>query len=315
MLKIGYFADGKWARIAFLKILKNPQIQINFIVLRKVKDAKLEKLALRYHIPCYTHTDINSKEFLYELKKYSNDLLVSMSFDQIFKEELLKLYPRKIINSHAGKLPFYRGRNILNWALINDEKEIGISVHFIDEGIDTGDIILQKTYEIKDSDDYTTLLNLCYRECANLLYESLILFLENKVKAYKQKEGGFYCPKRKKGDEIINWNQNTRELFNFIRALNAKDLGASAFIDEKEIKIYKSEICKEENFHSQIGKIIKKEESFFIVSTKDGALKITEFKGEINIKENFTIHEKNRGGGYLIFPLLFLRKVHENTII
>ncbi len=74
----------------------NPQIQINFIVLRKTKDIKLEKLALRYQIPCYTHIDINSKEFLYELKKYSNDLLVSMSFDQIFKEELLKLYPRKI---------------------------------------------------------------------------------------------------------------------------------------------------------------------------------------------------------------------------
>ncbi|OEY36955.1 formyl transferase [Campylobacter jejuni] len=110
-----------------------------------------------------------------------------MSFDQIFKEELLKLYPRKIINCHAGKLPFYRDRNILNWALINDEKEFGISVHFIDKGINTGDIILQKTYEIKDSDDYTTLLNLCHKECASLLYESLILFLENNVKAYKQK--------------------------------------------------------------------------------------------------------------------------------
>ncbi|EAL4745838.1 formyl transferase [Campylobacter jejuni] len=130
---------------------------------------------------------MNSKEFLNELKKYSNDLLVSMSFDQIFKEELLKLYPRKIINCNAGKLPFYRDRNILNWALINDEKEFGISVHFIDKGINTGDIILQKTYEIKDSDDYTTLLNLCHKECASLLYESLILFLEDNVKAYKQK--------------------------------------------------------------------------------------------------------------------------------
>ncbi|EBH4142691.1 methionyl-tRNA formyltransferase [Campylobacter jejuni] len=294
MLKIGYFADGKWARICLLKILQNPQIQINFIVLRKTKDTKLEKLALRYQIPCYTHIDVNSKEFLNELEKYSNDLLVSMSFDQIFKEELLKLYPRKIINCHAGKLPFYRGRNILNWALINDEKEFGISVHFIDKGIDTGDIILQKTYDIKDSDDYTTLLNLCHKECASLLYESLILFLEDNVKAYKQKEGGFYCPKRKKGDEIINWTQSTREIFNFIRALNAKDLGASAFIDKKEIKIYKSEIYKDKIFNAPIGKIVKKEKNFFIVSTKDGALKITKFKGMINMQEKFKI---DRGGG------------------
>ncbi|OOX95341.1 methionyl-tRNA formyltransferase [Campylobacter coli] len=297
MLKIGYFADGKWARNCFLKILKNPQIQINFIVLRKQKDIKLEKLALKYHIPCYTDTNVNSKEFLNELQKYPNDLLVSMSFDQIFKDEILKLYSKKIINCHAGKLPFYRGRNILNWALINDEKEFGITVHFIDKGIDTGDIILQKTYEIKDSDDYTTLLNLCHRECANLLYESLILFLNNEVNSYKQTGGGFYCPKRKKGDEIINWTQNTREIFNFIRALNAKDLGASTFIKEKEIKIYKSEIYKENIPCSQIGEIAKKENDYFIVGTKDGALKITQFKGEINIKEKFTTNNTNNKSG------------------
>ncbi|HEB7542138.1 TPA: methionyl-tRNA formyltransferase [Campylobacter coli] len=295
MLKIGYFADGKWARNCLLKILKNPRIQINFIVLRKQKDIKLEKLALKYHIPYYTDININSKEFLNELQKYSNDLLVSMSFDQIFKDEILKLYSKKIINCHAGKLPFYRGRNILNWALINDEKEFGITVHFIDKGIDTGDIILQKTYEIKDSDDYTTLLNLCYRECANLLYESLILFLKNEVKSYKQVGDGFYCPKRKKGDEIINWTQNTREIFNFIRALNAKDLGASAFIKEKEIKIYKSEIYKENlSCPLPIGEITKKENDYFIVNTKDGALKVTQFKGDINIQEKFTIIAENK---------------------
>lgn len=295
MLKIGYFADGKWARNCLLKILKNPRIQINFIVLRKQKDIKLEKLALKYHIPYYTDININSKEFLNELQKYSNDLLVSMSFDQIFKDEILKLYSKKIINCHAGKLPFYRGRNILNWALINDEKEFGITVHFIDKGIDTGDIILQKTYEIKDSDDYTTLLNLCYRECANLLYESLILFLKNEVKSYKQVGDGFYCPKRKKGDETINWTQNTREIFNFIRALNAKDLGASAFIKEKEIKIYKSEIYKENlSCPLPIGEITKKENDYFIVNTKDGVLKVTQFKGDINIQEKFTIIAENK---------------------
>ncbi|MPA79346.1 methionyl-tRNA formyltransferase [Campylobacter coli] len=295
MLKIGYFADGKWARNCLLKILKNPRIQINFIVLRKQKDIKLEKLALKYHIPYYTDININSKEFLNELQKYSNDLLVSMSFDQIFKDEILKLYSKKIINCHAGKLPFYRGRNILNWALINDEKEFGITVHFIDKDIDTGDIILQKTYEIKDSDDYTTLLNLCYRECANLLYESLILFLKNEVKSYKQVGDGFYYPKRKKGDEIINWTQNTREIFNFIRALNAKDLGASAFIKEKEIKIYKSEIYKENlSCPLPIGEITKKENDYFIVNTKDGVLKVTQFKGDINIQEKFTIIAENK---------------------
>ena len=62
------------------------------------------------------------------------------------------------INCHAGKLPFYRGRNVLNWAIINGESEFGITVHFIDDGIDTGDIIKQKTYPISLNDDYKSIL-------------------------------------------------------------------------------------------------------------------------------------------------------------
>ena len=106
-----------------------------------------------------------------KIKKYDCDLLVSMSFNQIFKTSILSKY--KIINCHAGKLPFYRGRNILNWVLINDEKEYGITVHYVDEGIDTGDIILQKTYPITDNDNYKTLLTNAQTECASLLYEAL----------------------------------------------------------------------------------------------------------------------------------------------
>lgn len=64
-----------------------------------------------------------------------------------------------MINCHAGKSPLYRGRNILNRALINDEKEFGITVHYVDEGIDTGDIILQRVYEITDEENYATLLD------------------------------------------------------------------------------------------------------------------------------------------------------------
>ena len=78
----------------------------------------------------------------------------------------------KTINCHAGKLPFYRGRDILNWVLINDEKEFGITVHYMDEGIDTGDIILQRTFPITDEDSYKTLLERSYDECANILYNT-----------------------------------------------------------------------------------------------------------------------------------------------
>lgn len=72
---------------------------------------------------------------------------------------------------------------------------------------------------------------------------------------------------------------------------------ADTFIDEKEIKIYKSEIYKDKIFNAPIGKIVKKEKNFFIVSTKDGTLKITKFKGEVKIGYNFKIYTKNERGG------------------
>ena len=79
----------------------------------------------------------------------------------------LNLPKLKTINCHAGKLPFYRGRNILNWALINDEKKFGITVHYVDEKIDCGDIILQRIFKITDKDN---ILDLSYHIAKALQY-------------------------------------------------------------------------------------------------------------------------------------------------
>ena len=153
-MDIGYFADGPWSHKAFDLIISDPEIKIKFICVRyDTKDETLKKLSIKHNIDYLMNSNINNESFLNDLKKYDCDLFVSMSFDQIFKEEIINLPPLKTINCHSGKLPFYRGRNILNWVLINDEKEFGVTVHYIDEGIDTGDIILQDSFAISDLDD------------------------------------------------------------------------------------------------------------------------------------------------------------------
>ena len=98
------------------------------------EDKILKDYAKQNNIDYLKHKNVNSKEFISNIAKYNCDLFVSMSFNQIFKTQIINLPKYKAINCHAGKLPFYRGRNVLNWALINDEKEFGITVHFIDEG-------------------------------------------------------------------------------------------------------------------------------------------------------------------------------------
>lgn len=148
--------------------------RLYIVILRfETQDEILRKLVEKRNILVYVHKNINSVELMYLIKGYGADLFVSISFNQIFKKELINTPPLITINCHAGKQPFYRGRNILNWALINDEKEFGITVHYIDEGIDTGDIILQKCYPITDEDNYRILLERAYTGCADVLYEAI----------------------------------------------------------------------------------------------------------------------------------------------
>ena len=252
--------------------------------------------AKQYNIDYLKHENINSKDFIEKIKKYSCDLFVSMSFNQIFKSEIINLPPLKTINCHAGKLPFYRGRNILNWALINDEKEFGITVHYIDEGIDTGDIILQNSYCISDKDNYKTLLERAYTDCADILYSAISLFKKGIPTSTKQNEineVGFYCSQRKEGDEILDWNQTSREIFNFVRAICYPAPMARAFLNGIEMKINRAEFIENaQNYKCIVGAILNKEkDGSFLVKTKDSFIRIIDFEynGKFKVGDRFDV--------------------------
>lgn len=249
------------------------------------------------NIPIEISENINSETFIERVKSYDVDLFVSMSFNQIFRKEMINLPRMKTINCHAGKLPFYRGRNILNWALINDEKEFGITVHYLDEGIDTGDIILQETYPITDEDNYGTLLERAYDGCAKVLYKAIKMIQKNEVKRIKQKDIdpiGTYCGMRLPGDEIINWNQSSREIFNFIRALSIPGPQATAWILGEKISINKAKMVNgAHSYKNIVGQVIGRTEEGFLVKTADTMVEIVEYtyKGKIKIGDRLESYE------------------------
>ena len=287
-LKIGYFADGPWSHNAFEKIVNDERFDIRFIVPRNdTKDETLLNFSIKYNIEYFKLDNVNSETSLNKILSYDCDVLVSMSFNQIFRKDIINLTPIGIINCHAGKLPFYRGRNILNWVLINDEKEFGITVHFVDEGIDTGDIILQKTFPITDLDSYNTLLNTSYSACANILYESLVQIAENNFERIIQKTihpVGFYCGMRSQGDELINWNNNSRDLFNFIRSISKPGPIARTNNGINEITINKSTFIKEAPIYiGTVGQVLSKTENGFLVKTKDSFIEISEIEGRLKV--------------------------------
>lgn len=288
-LKIGYFADGPWSHEAFKKLIKDKGLILSFICVRfDTEDNTLKQYCEDYKIDYLKHQNINSKEFIDWVSEYDCDLFVSMSFNQIFKVEIINIPKYKIINCHAGKLPFYRGRNILNWALINDEKDFGITVHFVDQGIDTGDIILQRTFPISDTDDYSTLLEIAYVECAAILYDAISLFKENRVETMKQGDihpVGFYCSQRKMGDERLNWNQSSRNVFNFVRSICKPGPMARAFLNGKEMFI--NEVIYIENapqYKCIPGAILQKDKQGFLVKTNDSFIRVSEFEFDEKIK-------------------------------
>jgi methionyl-tRNA formyltransferase len=289
MLKIGYFADGPWSYEAFKRLIADKEVEFGFICVRfDTQDETLKGYCSEYGIPYLKHKNVNVPEFIDKLSKYNCDLLVSLSFNQIFRRDIIDKFPLKAINCHAGKLPFYRGRNILNWALINDEKEFGITVHYIDEGIDTGDIILQQTLPITDDDTYATLLEKAYTECADLLYSAVRKFIDGNVMRIPQSEihpVGFYCTQRKVGDEWINWNQTSRELFNFIRAICLPGPQARASINGMEMKIEKARLIKQSpSYKCTVGAVLCKLGDRLLVKTADSCIELIEYEYEGCVK-------------------------------
>lgn len=288
-LKIGYFADGPWGHNALERLLADSEIEVCFIVPRNdTKDTFLKEKAEEYGIDYLCPIKVNSDEFYEIAQTYGCDLFVSMSYNQIFKRRIIDLPKFSTINCHAGKLPFYRGRNILNWALINDEKEFGITVHYVDEGIDTGDIILQRTYPITDEDNYNTLLEVAYKECPDILYHAIKEIQNGTAHRIPQdviSKNGLYCGMRSVGDEVIDINSTSRELFNFVRAICTPGPRAVAYLNGEPVFINKVKYCsKYPNYKGTNGQILGKIDGMPILKTKDSYVLIEEYESEIKLK-------------------------------
>ena len=267
-----------------MKLLADETIEIAFICARDDKPDEVLKVASKKQgIDFFSHPKINSIEFFDLVSNYYCDLFVSMSFNQIFKKALINLPPLRTINCHAGKLPYYRGRNVLNWALINDESNFGITVHYIDEGIDTGDIILQSSYRIDDTDDYSTLLVRSYQECSLILYDAIKLIQGGNVEILSQAAidpVGFYCTSRIEGDEVLDWKQNSRDIFNFVRAICNPGPQARTHLNGAEVKINRVNYLANATKYKGIpGSIIGIENGAFLVKTLDSFIGVTEWSG------------------------------------
>lgn len=279
-MKIGYFADGPWSHTTIELLSKMAGVSILFIVPRyDTQDPVLRRWAEKLNIPFILAENVNQNSFIKKVKNFNADLFLSMSFNQILKAPILSVPHKGFINCHAGRLPFYRGRNPLNWALINDEKEFGITVHFIDEGIDTGDIIVQDIEYISDNDDYASLLSRAIEGCALSVKKAIKLLMLSEFVPTKQSSihsTGTYFGRRIEGDEFVDFNWTARRLFNFTRAITLPGPCARFKVQDEEFAMCSLELIPEApEYIATVGEVIGRSLRGNIVKVGDSTVLIT----------------------------------------
>lgn len=248
---------------------------------KKIVYSPVKETALKYNIPIFQPHKIREVDNINEIKKYNPDVIIVVAFGQILPKDLIELPKYGCINVHGSLLPKYRGAAPIQWSIINGETITGITTMFMDVGIDTGDILLQKEIDIDNLDTYGSLYNKMSLEGAELLIQTLIKLEDNTLIPQKQDNSkSTYSPLIDKKEIChINWNKTSKCIINLIRGLNPSPT-AYTYYDNETLKIFKAvEINKE--YDSVPGKIVDiVKNQGFIVKTLDSAIIITELQGQ-----------------------------------
>lgn len=158
--------------------------------------------------------------FISWLRKTAPDIGIVCSYSLIFGEDMIRLPRKGLFNVHGGLLPQYRGANVINWVLINGERQTGITIHRIVPKVDAGEIVSQKKMDISFIDTALTLRERMMEQTMNLLRESWSLLSEDPVTVYPQDElSARTCLRRKPEDGLVDWTKPAEEIYNLIRAL------------------------------------------------------------------------------------------------
>ncbi|MBI4042392.1 MAG: methionyl-tRNA formyltransferase [Deltaproteobacteria bacterium] len=205
------------------------------------------------------------------------DLLILAGYGKIIKEKILRLARIMCLNLHAGKLPKYRGSSPMNWALINGETSFTLSIIKVNKGIDTGDLLQEKTFPISLKDTIKTLHDLAAEEFPLLLLKTLSGIRNGTLAPSRQiREEASYYPLRFPEDGLILWDRLTAmEIHNRIRALAPPYPSAFTFYRGRKVKLVSSEL-HDFDFFGEPGRIYRITKRGFLICARDKCLWIRE---------------------------------------
>ena len=244
---------------------------------QEIKYSPVKEFALENNIEVFQPEKIR-KEYQYILDK-KPDLIITCAYGQIIPKEILDFPKYKCINIHASLLPKYRGGAPIHHAIINGDEYTGLTIMYMDEAMDSGDILYQEKIKIEENDNVGTMFNKLSDLGSKMIIDFLPKFLNGEITPIKQNvDEVTYAYNISKEDEKIDFNNNSKDIFNKIRGLNPFPV-SYALLDDKRVKLYASRIGSS-NKNGEIGEIIHIYEDGIGIRTKDGEIIITELQFE-----------------------------------
>ena len=246
---------------------------------RKVIPPPVKEVAINLGCEVDQPASIRTAEFANRMAKYKPDIIVVVAFGHVIPKNILAIPKIATINIHASLLPKYRGPAPIQWAIINGELETGVTTMLMDEGLDTGDILLSSKIKIFSDDTSGTLHDRLADLSANLLIQTIESFETGDITPISQDHTqATYAPLLKKNDGRINWEMPAQTLEAFIRGMTPWP-GAFTFHGNKRLKIFKAMPIITDTVETP-GTVIKRFPGELCIATGKGVLSVINIQGE-----------------------------------
>lgn len=268
---------------------------------KEMQFTPVKQCAQAHQIPVLQPVKVREAESVEALRTFGADIFVVAAFGQILPKEILTMPKYGCVNIHASLLPKYRGAAPIQWAVINGEKESGVTIQQMGEGVDTGDILLEKAIMLEPKETGDSLYDKLSKLGAELIVEVLPKIEKGEVIPRKQEEAlSTHVGKITKAMGLIDWNKSAEELERLIRGLNSWP-SAYTFLRGKTLKVWEAEVIKEKETGTP-GNICDVTKTSVIVNTGEGklALKCVQLEGKKRMEvKDFLLGYKIEAGEQL----------------
>ena len=247
---------------------------------QKLAFSPIKEVAVEHTIPVLQPTNLKDPLFVEELRTYKANLQIVVAF-RMLPEVVWNMPSIGTFNLHGSLLPQYRGAAPINWAIINGEKETGVTTFFLKHEIDTGSIIFQEKETIQPEDTVGTVYERLMHKGAALVLKTVKAIQEGNYPSLPQNENQEikHAPKIFKETCAIDWNQNSADIINFVRGLNPYPT-AWTTIAGRNFKVFKVTLEDQTNKDKSPGDFITDGKKYLYMKTKDGWVSIEELQPE-----------------------------------